>query len=142
MKKIAIVGCTKSKKNIPCKAEEMYSPSTLFKLEMEYIKSNIKPDDIYILSAKYGLIEKSTLIEPYNEYLKDKSKDAKRQWNENVLKQIKAAFHAGDSIYFLCGKEYYKKLITPLNQEGYICVIPLQGKGGMGYQMQWLKEQL
>ena len=142
MQTIAIIGCTKSKRKTPCTAEKMYSPSTLFRLELEYVKKFINPDKLYILSAKYELIENTEQIEPYDEYLKNKTKTDKDTWNENVLTSIRKTFTRGDRLYFFCGREYYKDLIPILQKEGYECSIPLKEKGKMGEQMQWLKNEL
>ena len=56
-KTIAIVSCSKQKKvtDVPIPAEQLYN-STLFKKALACAKS-LKPDEVYILSAKYYLVE-------------------------------------------------------------------------------------
>jgi hypothetical protein len=55
LKKIVLVSCVKSKLSHPAKARDLYI-STLFKSNLEYACRQ-NPDGIYILSAKYGLLE-------------------------------------------------------------------------------------
>jgi hypothetical protein len=61
--KIAIIGCSKSKQNYTCRADEMYT-GTIFQKSYEVAKQIT--DNIYILSAKYGLLKPDTIIEPYD----------------------------------------------------------------------------
>ena len=61
--KIAIIGCSKSKQNYSCKASEMYT-GTIFQKSYDVAKQ--LTNNIYILSAKYGLLKPNDVIEPYN----------------------------------------------------------------------------
>ena len=72
MKRVVLIACCSKKQNIRCKAKDMYI-SPLFKYSYKYA-SQLKPDYIFILSAKYGLINVDDIIEPYNETLNKKSK--------------------------------------------------------------------
>lgn len=62
--KIALVSCSKSKQCYPCKACEMYMPSSLFRYSYQYAKKYA--DKVYILSAKHGLLRENMIIEPYD----------------------------------------------------------------------------
>jgi len=55
VKKIVLISCVKSKRKYPAKAKDLYT-STLFQSNLQYAYQ-LKPDAIYILSAKYGLSE-------------------------------------------------------------------------------------
>ena len=56
--KIALISCTKQKREYKCPARELYSESAWFREAYCYAK--IVADKIFILSAKYGLVpEKS-----------------------------------------------------------------------------------
>lgn len=68
--KIALIACCKKKKESQCRACEMYQ-STLFKLSYKYAEKT-GCDEIYILSAKYGLLDKDKIIAPYDETLNKK----------------------------------------------------------------------
>ncbi|UZQ49968.1 DUF6884 domain-containing protein [Clostridium kluyveri] len=69
MKKIVLISCVSKKLSYPAKAKDMYI-SQLFKLNFNYANF-IKADNIFILSAKYGLLKLDKEIEPYNETLNE-----------------------------------------------------------------------
>lgn len=132
------LSCTKTKKTIECKAKEMYSPSDIFSKSYEYAKTILKPDHIYILSAKHHLLSLDEKIKPYNKTLIGASVDVKKKWAEEVYKQMKEAnidFNA--KTYFLCGNDYveYLKEYFP-NHE---CLF--DGKG-IGEIMHWLDKEM
>lgn len=58
--KLALISCTSSKKEYPCKASEMYSPSPRFALAYQYAKQVAYV--VYVLSAKYGLLCENEVI--------------------------------------------------------------------------------
>ena len=60
---IAIIGCSKSKQNYSCRADEMYT-GTIFKKSYDVAKQIT--NNIYILSAKYGLLRPDTVINTYD----------------------------------------------------------------------------
>ena len=104
------LSCTKEKAKQRCKAREMYMPSSLFAKSYTYAKS-LNPDKMYILSAKHHLLPLSREIEPYNITLNDASVEERKEWTEEVLKQMKAAhidFNA--KTYFFCGENYIEFL--------------------------------
>ncbi|WP_253958154.1 DUF6884 domain-containing protein [Metabacillus halosaccharovorans] len=63
--KIALESCTKLKANYPCFAREMYQESTLFKKAVNFIEQKYY-DELFVLSAKYGLLRQHVVIEPYD----------------------------------------------------------------------------
>ena len=58
--------------------------STLFKLNLKYANS-LSPDDIYILSAKHGLLDLEQEIEPYELTLNNMGAAETRKWANHVL---------------------------------------------------------
>lgn len=60
---IVFLSCVKTKQDHRCRADEMYI-SPLFKLSLRYAQS-LNPRKIFILSAKYGLLELNDIIDPY-----------------------------------------------------------------------------
>ena len=108
--KVALLSCTSRKKNYPCRASEMYSESSRFRLAYQYAKKT--SDKIYILSAKYGLISEYEVIKPYNEALKDKSSKERLLWSNNVILSMKNEFLLdSDEFTIIAGKIYYENLI-------------------------------
>ena len=63
MKRIVLIYCVKTKLDHPTKAEDLYI-SNLFKNYLAYARY-IKPDLVFILSAKYGLLKLDEQIAPY-----------------------------------------------------------------------------
>lgn len=64
MKTIVLISCVSKKLNHAAKARDLYV-SPLFKGNLAYAES-LKPDVIYILSAKYGLLSQQDEITPYD----------------------------------------------------------------------------
>lgn len=140
--KIALIGCTKRKKDYACPARELYSESTLFKSAYAYAK--IFADKIFILSAKYGLISEDEIISNYDQTLNHEKADVIKNWSEKVLKQMEESVDLQkDELIFLAGEKYRRYLI-PLIQTKYHTKIslPLKDVGGIGKQVHWLQEKL
>ena len=68
MKKIALLGCTKRKLPQKAKVKNLYQGS-LFKLSLAY-GEKLGYEEILVLSAKHGLLELDTEIEPSISHLK------------------------------------------------------------------------
>jgi len=138
--KIALVSCTKQKKEVPCSAEEMYMPSTLFKKITNYIKQT-DIDDWYILSAKYGLLNKNTIISPYDVTLVKMNTEERKKWADRVGEELLSEFTNQTEIYFFAGEKYRQYLIPILENSGFKCHVPLKGMQ-IGEQLQYLSNQI
>ena len=79
---ISIVQCVSLKQKMPQLARDLYI-SPLFVNAAAYAEKI--SDKWYIISAKYGLVESSTLLEPYNVTLKDMSASERRYWAEQCF---------------------------------------------------------
>lgn len=110
MKKIVLIGCVKKKLNHRAKAEVLYI-SPLFKGRLKYAKM-LNPDYIYILSAKYGLVDLKEEIEPYDKTLNTMKAHEIKNWADNVVSQLsKIVDFKKDEVLFLCGEKYRKYII-------------------------------
>ena len=78
---IVFLSCGKTKAKHTCKACEMYQ-GDLFKKSFEYAKK-LNPRKIYILSAKYKLLELDDVISPYELTLNTMNKE--QQKNGHVM---------------------------------------------------------
>jgi hypothetical protein len=140
MAKVVLLSCTKSKTKHAAPAQELYSASPMFQKTLEYGKS-LKPDKMYILSAKHHLVPLTKTLEPYDKTLKEMPKDEKEKWGEETIKQMKSAGinPEKDTFVFLTGSEYMK----PFNQ--YIpdsnIEKPMEGKR-FGERLKWLNSQV
>jgi hypothetical protein len=133
--KIALVSCTKLKANYTCAAKEMYRESTLFKKACKYIEQQ-DYDDWYVLLAKYGLLRKHDVIEPYDLTLNNMKASERKAWSDLVLKQICDLKSDLKQIDFYSGIKYREYLLPVLEGGGIICKVPLKGKG-IGEQLQF-----
>jgi hypothetical protein len=140
MAKVVLLSCTKSKTKHAAPAQELYSASPMFQKTLEYGKS-LKPDKMYILSAKHHLVPLTKKLEPYDKTLKEMPKDEKEKWGEETIKQMRSAGinPEKDTFVFLTGSEYMK----PFNQ--YIpdsnIEKPMEGKR-FGERLKWLNSQV
>jgi len=136
MKKYVLVQCCKTKRKEPrkFKACDLYI-SDLFNKSMAYAKS-LSPDKIFILSAKYGLLEEEDVIEDYNETLNTKSAPEIKEWSVKVLTSLSQKTDLQtDKFIFLAGEKYRKYLIENIRN---VC-IPLKGLR-IGKQLAFYKE--
>ena len=138
MAKIVLLSCTKSKLDKPSPAQDLYSASPMFKKTLEYGKS-LKPDKMFILSAKHHLVPLTKVLAPYDKTLKNMPADEKKAWADETIKQMKSQDLdlQKDNFIFLTGSEYMKPL------KDYITNIesPMDGKR-MGERLQWLNNQI
>lgn len=136
MHKIYLIACVKKKQPIAAKARELYI-SPLFKLSLAYAKKQM-PDAIYILSAKYGLVELDQVVEPYEQTLIGKNKQIIKEWGEKVKSQLeKKANLREDQFVFLAGEKYQQALHPHISNDEN----PLKGLG-LGKRLKFLKEQI
>lgn len=142
MKKVYLISCTSKKQEFKCIAEEMYSKSLLFRLSLSYALNRVddKNSQIFVLSAKYGLLPLSKIIEPYNMTLKSMKKSEIAEWGKNVYGQMQQTFDLENTQFiFLAGQSYIKPLEEYLNNKNIENPIPIN-KRMIGKRIKWLKE--
>lgn len=136
MMRIVLISCVSQKLKVPSLTKDMYI-SPLFKGAYRYAKK-IKADKIYILSAKYGLLEETDVIEDYNETLNTKSVPEIKEWAAKVLASLlQKTDLQSDEFIFLAGEKYRKYLIEKIRNVS----IPLKGLG-IGKQLAFYKENV
>lgn len=134
---ICFISCSKLKAKKPCKAEQMYI-SPLFKKSLLYSKK-LEPDAIYILSAKYGVLELNEKISPYNITLNNMTENKRKLWSLNVIKQLKEKqinFEKEKAVW-LTGKNYNKYLLHFFKNN----ILPFK-KLTLGQRLKFLNEEL
>lgn len=133
---IVLIQCSATKLNSPAKARDMYV-STLFKHSLSYAES-LKPDKIYILSGKYGLLHLDDYIEPYNVFIGDMDKVSQHDWAKNVVESLKKECDVdNDDFTLLCGVKYRHFLMQYLKNTH----VPMKGLG-IGEQLRFLKDRI
>jgi hypothetical protein len=140
MARIVLLSCTKSKIDRTAPAQELYSASPMFQKTLEYGKK-LKPDKMFILSAKHHLVPLTKELAPYDKTLKEMPKDEKEKWGEETVKQMKSAGinPEKDKFIFLTGSEYLKPLTKYIPEENM--ETPMEGKR-FGQRLKWLNSQL
>jgi len=134
--RIILISCVSKKLNYKTEAEKLYI-SPLFKYNLRYAKS-LKPDKIFVLSAKYGLVGLKQRIEPYDLTLNKMSLAEIKKWSNQVVKKLsKVANLKKDEFTFLAGQKYRQYLIPEINNYK----IPLKGLG-IGKQLGYLKNKV
>jgi hypothetical protein len=136
MNKVVLISCVSKKLPHKAKAKDLYI-SPLFKMNLAFARS-LKPDKIYILSAKYGLVGLGQEIGPYERTLNTMSKYEVKDWAERVKGQMRRKIDfKNDQIVFLAGEKYRKFLIPIFHKVS----IPLKGLS-IGRQLQYLKNTI
>jgi hypothetical protein len=136
MAKIVLISCAKKKLFQRSKAKDLYV-STLFKYNLQYAKS-LKPDKIFILSAKYGLLDLEQEIEPYDKTLNKMTSREVEEWSNGVISQLNNKVDLKkDEFIFLAGNNYRKYLVPQIPNNK----IPLKGLS-YGRQLKYLKENV
>ena len=130
------VGCVKNKKSYRTYATDLYD-STFFRKCLQYA-SSLTSDNIYILSAKYGLVQLNDIIEPYDKTLNNMSKKERLEWSQMVYNQMcNANIDFNENTVWLCGSKYRADLLKYFpNSE-----CPLEGMG-IGKQLSFMTKEL
>jgi cytoplasmic iron level regulating protein YaaA (DUF328/UPF0246 family) len=136
MKKIVLISCVSKKLATTSEAADLYI-SPLFRKNLKYAMS-LKPDKIFILSAKYGLVSLNKKIEPYDKTLNRMNAKEIKEWADSVLYQLKDVTNLEeDEFIFLAGNNY-RKFLTP-HLRHY--KVPMEGLS-IGKQLQWLSNRI
>ena len=136
MRKVTLISCVSKKLNFKSEAQDLYQ-SPLFKKNFAYAKK-INSDEIYILSAKYGLLKLNDKIEPYDITLNKMNVSEKKKWSDEVYQELqKYEVINNINFIFLAGENYRKYLVDKLPHYE----IPMKGLQ-IGKQLQFLTEKL
>jgi len=125
-KKTALISCSKTKALRKCSAKEMYQ-GALFCKAFQFCSKEY--DNIYILSAKYGLLDIDTEIDPYDQTLNNMFFIQRKEWGLKVNQQLKERNIFYPDIY---ADDRYCEFI-----KGYR---PLLGLS-LGQQLKWFNDQ-
>ena len=128
-KPIIIIPCGAKKRNGTYPAKELYT-GVYFRACLKWALSIIEPENIYILSAKYGILALNDIIATYDirmgEYNSIKLADIYKQVIDKNLINKKCIAIGGKNYTNIC-KQIWQD-----------CITPLAGKGGLGHQISWL----
>ena len=152
---LILISCCSQKSAAAGKAKDLYQ-SDLFRKSFKYAKQQLAPlwiqnlgpghNQIFILSAKYGLTNPHSFIHPYDLSLNDQSATFRKTWSKIVFCKLLNEYPESEypsQIFFLCGQKYRKDLL-PLVADHFwksSIITPLAGLG-IGKQKQWLKYRI
>lgn len=150
---VALVGCGARKLDHRAPAGALYTGS-LFVATMRHAVKVAAPGDVWILSAKYGLVAPDTEIDPYDVKLSDLSSNERSWWALRVCDDLARRYGlsrqrqtfpkpSGITFQIFAGEAYTSELAAQMrwgatNGE-YGLVTPLGGLT-MGARMHWLKQ--
>lgn len=134
--KIGLVSCGSAKREVISRAATLYT-GTYFKLA--YAAAKRTCDKVYILSAKYGLIEEEKVIAPYDATLLKMSLSEKIKWAEQIYSELRTKLFKNDEIIFFSGKIYAEHLQPLLSAGGWKTIRPAENCRGIGYAVQFYK---
>lgn len=131
---ICLIGCVKSKRKNPSRAEDLYI-SPLFRYRLAYAKK--RGCQIFILSAKHGLVDPDQIIAPYDETLNDKTDLEIKKWSYQICRSLedRKLISAGGGCMILAGANYYRYL-----SRRYKMINPTQGLS-IGRQLSFFKNE-
>lgn len=115
MQDVVLIGCTKSKRDRPSPARELYQESDLFQKRLRYAEWR-DPDLMLVLSAKHHVLEMDEIVAPYDVTLYDMSAGRVRAWATEVCTQLReVADLERDRFIILAGRKYYEELLAHLS---------------------------
>ena len=120
---IVCASCTKSKRDEPTEAKDLYDESHYFNLQREY--AELVGTSWVILSAEHGVCYPNAWLEPYDTYLPDQSKAYREQWSEEVAQCL--TLHNPRKVTMLAGSAYIDDVVPELEAEGIEVLEPLRG---------------
>ena len=133
---VVCISCVKKKRSGARAAKDLYISSLFCK--MLAVAQRRKPQKIFILSAKYGLLNLDDVIEPYEQTLKNMNKPDRLAWARRVIEKLGQQTDLNnDHFVFLAGVPYRENLVPYLKHYS----VPMEGLV-FGHQLQWLDEQL
>lgn len=132
--KVSFIACGKRKQAGRAKARDLYT-GALFKKCLSYSEKNF--DRVFILSAKYGLLDLDSPVEYYELSLNSLRARELEEWARRVMVRLSGEITAGDDLYFFTGERYRRHLMRwlPNNKSA-----PMKGLS-IGKQLRWLKER-
>ena len=123
---LCLVSCVKTKLPDRAPARELYV-SDWFRKARAVIEA--AGWSWYILSAKYGLADLDTVIEPYEKTLNAMRKNDRIEWSRRVMHALDPHLADVGSIVIFAGKKYREFLVPVLRNRGITVHVPMEGLG-------------
>lgn len=133
-------GKTKNRSTAPLFAVQRYT-GDLFKKSLAYARTLTSDKNIFILSAKYFVLNLYQHTHDYDLTLNKMSIDERLQWSamvSNIIRHNVTKIEPPYHFVVLAGQKYIEFIEDDLNEIGTV-ERPLKGLG-IGQQLKWLKE--
>jgi hypothetical protein len=135
---VGLVSCTKAKLPEAAPARELYSKSWNFRQMVKYLEGERECDEWLVLSAKHGLVEPGTVLEPYEETLDGAPKARRDEWGAEVRKALEERYEGRPVKFVLMAGRNYSSCVEGLEAE---VERPMAGLGkGIGPRRKWLAQ--
>lgn len=134
---LCLVSCVSVKQSTAAPARNLYV-STWFQKARACVEALGCP--WYILSAKHGLLDPGSTIDPYDETLKAMPVYRRRTWARGVIEDLAPRLAGADTVTLFAGMAYREFLEPELRERGLTLHVPMQGMR-IGQQLSWLSDQ-
>lgn len=138
---VVLISCTKAKFNELMPAKDLYAASAWFRSAWAYARSRATNPmfDIYILSAKHGLVNPTRPLEPYD-YQMPTRIVPRLNWAIKVRTALRCIYADRKVCFWLiAGKHYRDPLAGLLNEaEEWRTMEPMARIPGIQAQRDWL----
>ena len=115
-----LVSCGKHKNNVTCRAKDLYNSSRFQKVRELAESCGAR---WYIISAKYGLLDPNSVIEPYDVCMEDCSAEYLKEWLRNIAGQL-STFGEETTFAVIADADYSGRIVPLLNSEGFSVIAP------------------
>lgn len=134
-RRIALVGCVKSKRRGTHPARDLYT-SALFTKRRAFVEARGLP--WFVLSALHGLVAPDDRIAHYDKTLNRMSVRDRAAWGQMVVRQLEERLGpvAGTTFEVHAGARYVEAIEPLLRTAGAVIHVPTAGKR-MGEQLRW-----
>jgi hypothetical protein len=130
---VGLVACCRSKLRVPAPARDLYT-SPLFRAARTYAER--KYECWFILSAKYGLVDPSTVVEPYDLSLRELSAAERAGWSLRVRDELVERFPTTTVLWIHAGATYCQAVRYAATHQIETPVAGLR----IGQQLAWYRQ--
>jgi len=135
--RLYLVSCVSKKHPAPTPANQFYI-SPWFKAVRRYVEAREGP--WFVLSARYGLVAPTQILEPYDETLNKMRIADRRAWASRVMTQMEQFMPSARTVVLFAGL-CYREFLTDYLKERSTVEVPMLGLT-IGRQLQWLKSEV
>jgi hypothetical protein len=133
---IGLVACARTKADHPTAARDLYV-SPLFRAARAYAERRYGADHWLILSARHGLVDPDTILEPYDLSLYQLGVREREAWGDRVAIELTDRFPAGTVLWFHAGALYRDAIASVVAHEVRFPVAGLR----IGEQLAWYRHE-